>query len=106
MRISDWSSDVCSSDLKTRPTVNSSKYSPAIRFARPLDRASMITSTADQRRQDTGVHGPGLKFLAIAGACRISCIAGAAQPESNRSEERRGGKEWVSTGTVRWWPDH
>src|SRR3546814_20019966 len=22
----------------------------------------------------------------------------------NRSEERRGGKEWVSTGKFRWWP--
>src|SRR3546814_14399261 len=29
-----------------------------------------------------------------------------ARNQTERSEERRGGKEWVSTGSTRWSPDH
>src|SRR3546814_4687130 len=60
MRISDWSSDVCSSDLFPHPPPHSLR--PAFRAA------------------------PG--------------------PTGSRSEERRGGKECVSTCRSRWSPDH
>src|SRR3546814_7116439 len=64
MRISDWSSDVCSSDLM-----------------RGDDVIGMILDPDSQR----------LRFL---------------KAESKRSEERRVGKECVSTGRSRWSPYH
>src|SRR3546814_8905865 len=91
MRISDWSSDVCSSDLPT--------YSP---------------------RKSTAAAGVPLCALLIASLLLAGCIphspppktGGAAppvaQPESKvdqtgrRSEERRVGKECVSTCRSRW----
>src|SRR3546814_12051823 len=39
---------------------------------------------------------------------RIASLAedATAQEEAKRSEERRGGKEWVRTGRSRWSPSH
>src|SRR3546814_7820504 len=70
MRISDWSSDVCSSDLSDD------------RFG---GRAQCIR-----------------RSLPI---CARSC-AGTGPPGCNRSEERRVGKECVSTCRSRWSPYH
>src|SRR3546814_6750301 len=86
MRISDWSSDVCSSDLpsciytRTQPYVHAYQYTP-----------QMYTPTAMLRR--------------------ITCSPGVAKimpspPTPNRSEERRVGKECVSTCRSRWSPYH
>src|SRR3546814_7808629 len=65
MRISDWSSDVCSSDLR---------YSMAalVRYLRRRRPAAMLSTSA----------------------------------QANRSEERRVGKECVSTCRSRWSPYH
>src|SRR3546814_18392587 len=80
MRISDWSSDVCSSDLHRRgPRRRHRLFEPVYRGARqlppPVDRL--------------GGHGP-------------------RQPPRRRfrSEERRVGKECVSTCRSRWSPYH
>src|SRR3546814_7109771 len=77
MRISDWSSDVCSSDLVTVCAVPTAAFlaSPTVGFA-PL--------TA----QFTDLSVPGLA------------------PIGSRSEERRVGKECVSTCRSRWSPYH
>src|SRR3546814_2017767 len=72
MRISDWSSDVCSSDLKP-----SRRYF----FDEPLDRAGLFHS--DHR-------------VVVAAHTKIG----------HRSEERRVGKECVSTCRSRWSPYH
>src|SRR3546814_18973685 len=81
MRISDWSSDVCSSDLRPHPRhrglAQSRSAAPALRGARkPLDLRLFITTIRHQ------------------GATRVS------------SEERRVGKECVSTCRSRWSPYH
>src|SRR3546814_13582100 len=78
MRISDWSSDVCSSDL--RPAA----ISPALFTA--VERAM-----AD--------------YPAIASS-RVSVRASRAdlRAAQNRSEERRVGQECGSTGKFRWSP--
>src|SRR3546814_4050744 len=73
MRISDWSSDVCSSDL------SASTAGPYVR-PRPPTRAP-----ARRRRAPP---------------------PGAARGRRARSEERRVGKECVSTCRYRWLPDH
>src|SRR3546814_5187766 len=84
MRISDWSSDVCSSDLfpaALERMLNENgyrleKYGPERRFIRPLEPRS--------------------------GARRFRLYS-AFDP---RSEERRVGKECVSTCRSRWSPYH
>src|SRR3546814_8901546 len=78
MRISDWSSDVCSSDLDGRQ---------------------------DGRREDgqTGAESGGTAAKHGQGHGEDSSGCG---PDCGRSEERRVGKECVSTCRSRWSPYH
>src|SRR3546814_10440654 len=83
MRISDWSSDVCSSDLVGRvldrgPTRTLGKYSSSGHNACPghVDPGAQIQNTVTYRFR------------------------------RHRSEERRVGKECVSTCRSRWSPKH
>src|SRR3546814_3748141 len=101
MHISDWSSDVCSSDLRT---------TPADRVARSVWGDSMI---------DRPIHR-GRALCALAAALFAAPMLRAetadfraALPAPNRaasflkrSEERRVGKECVSTCRSRWSPYH
>src|SRR3546814_21112486 len=96
MRISDWSSDVCSSDLLRIG---------AIEPARPRRGGG-----------DDGVHqqadpAAGRRLDALAGerdaaepaeAARLTAAAPSSTETSDRSEERRVGKECVSTCRSRW----
>src|SRR3546814_5161069 len=80
MRISDWSSDVCSSDL-----------TPG---AETMEQALMNTGATPRWRANDSEH---------------TTIAAAPSPideHMNRSEERRVGKECVSTCRSRWSPYH
>src|SRR3546814_14161316 len=92
MRISDWSSDVCSSDLFDQ-----------IPSGRPRRLGDWVWT------QDGGMTGD----KKIVGLWRDSAATranGSAKARtctariSHRSEERRVGKEWVSTCRSRWWP--
>src|SRR3546814_9515518 len=86
MRISDWSSDVCSSDLGVAFLV-----AVEARVLRPFGMA--------EHRRDLGeqaVVGPGNDEVAV----------GAFIGLVGRSEERRVGKECVSTCRSRWSPYH
>src|SRR3546814_1353547 len=76
MRISDWSSDVCSSDLQ-----------PASKKRRRRNARNLAP-----KRRCPGRGGPGHRCRAVKG--------------TNRSEERRVGKECVSTCRSRWSPYH
>src|SRR3546814_8870497 len=80
MRISDWSSDVCSSDLR------------GLRWLAEVD----------------GVSAPAV--LAVDEDCLIIpwIETGKQVPDAaaERSDERRVGKECVSTCRSRWSPDH
>src|SRR3546814_15193453 len=75
MRISDWSSDVCSSDLVDLAHVLGFQF-----FERVDDRLAQ------------GGRGDGL--------------VGTGSTQEGRSEERRVGKECVSTCRSRWSPYH
>src|SRR3546814_12723021 len=96
MRISDWSSDVCSSDLSLR---------------RASDRPSRVRQGAcgpagAVRGGGRGAVKPWLTDRAAAGATvrpGEGCSTGGTP---HRSEERRVGKECVSTCRSRWSPDH
>src|SRR3546814_12848747 len=103
MRISDWSSDVCSSDLIVAVLLRDGTVillDAALHFReQPVgQRLARL-----HRRFEIGVFllqiGQHLPVLHLR-------IAGVAQPGIGRSEERRVGKECVSTGRSRWSPFH
>src|SRR3546814_17208546 len=118
MRISDWSSDVCSSDL---PTLH-----PALRLRRREDETTASYPKADSRPTQCPVPpspsiffdwrtiNPGnqrarrdsrLAILPTGVWTLIPCTASHAAP-ATRSEERSVGQECVSTGRSRWSPYH
>src|SRR3546814_8212950 len=95
MRISDWSSDVCSSDLRVALTAVFTgaaallwlKASQQASFAqvRPAQHRPLPSYARDTRAGKERAHRP---------------------PRVRRSEERRVGKECVSTCRSRWSPYH
>src|SRR3546814_10964810 len=97
MRISDWSSDVCSSDLAIWPAAVLIGLPAALVILQPdLGTALMI------------VFG-GVPVMFLAGLPLWLFLGGggliaAALPIVFRSEERRVGKECVSTCRTRWAP--
>src|SRR3546814_14592873 len=129
MRISDWSSDVCSSDLTAEqldsvvrhhlPVLyrswSGSHREPAVRLGSVAARLcgkyrvpGCLAATAPRRfgiqfLKSLGEHhhGPGPAVCLGGGGYRLFHPSGTA-----RSEERRVGKECVSPGTYRWSPYH
>src|SRR3546814_19474590 len=98
MRISDWSSDVCSSDLdpqadivtvKVTSDAGQTEYTPG----ESVDYTITVTNNGPSDAQDVNIQD-----TAPTGTTITSWTA--------RSEERRVGKECVSTCRSRWSPDH
>src|SRR3546814_16636460 len=100
MRISDWSSDVCSSDLQVgiaraepyEPCIDGKEQrTDAVSAQRLWQAAEQVDEEESPEREDDDVgqnhHADGDRVPA-------------------RSEERRVGKEWVSTYRSRWSRDH
>src|SRR3546814_1821857 len=83
MRISDWSSDVCSSDLVQQKTLNLQQANAALELLYQSSR-SLATRQANAEGLDELIS----RF------------------QQRRSEERRVGKECVSTCRSRWSPYH
>src|SRR3546814_16153203 len=118
MRISDWSSDVCSSDLRARPD-------PAELLA-VLERIgveAVVVVELEVARREITVFGDEIVALddrrghrAARGKLQVGRavlrIAGAvldhdaAIEHQDRSDERRVGKECFSTFRSRWSPYH
>src|SRR3546814_1159694 len=86
MRISDWSSDVCSSDLGAEPG----------RLALPVPEER-------RRADDEGRPRPPPEQVQRQ---HLDGLAQAHVVGEHRSEERRVGKECVSTCRSRWAPYH
>src|SRR3546814_19320961 len=93
MRISDWSSDVCSSDL--------AELAPGLAAGVDFGVGAVgVVADADKhRRHDQEGHEPD-DVVAVVPDRFHDAVAGA------RSEERRVGKECVSTCRSRWSPYH
>src|SRR3546814_13923762 len=97
MRISDWSSDVCSSDLARRQTDEDTREAERLaELRRAYNAANGIVEEA-----------PAEATEAVRKAVRGHSRATEAQPLPvvDRSEERRVGNECVSTCRSRWSPD-
>src|SRR3546814_3374915 len=85
MRISDWSSDVCSSDLRVQAVLRTREL-----LARELQRAQ-----EPLHRQNGSTAAP-----------QFGVEEAHVERAVVRSEERRVGKECVSTCRSRWSPYH
>src|SRR3546814_18682185 len=95
MRISDWSSDVCSSDLPVPSPLQlagepASFVIGATGLRSPPPACGRGFSGSLRRDAGLGEHVLAVAFGVV----------------HRRSEERRGGKEFVSTCRSRWAPDH
>src|SRR3546814_11525140 len=103
MRISDWSSDVCSSDLVNDAPEVASDTAVVVKGA------ALAITPAILSASDAEVSDPGLITFTVsnqvAGMVLLSGLA-AASFTLARSEERRVGKECVSTCRSRWSPYH
>src|SRR3546814_18247191 len=97
MRISDWSSDVCSSDLSNDGGEVLGIYNPnSVRGFSPIDAGNVRLEGLYFDRQ-------GEFSTRLVEGSRIRVGPSAA---GYRSEERRVGKECVSTCRSRWSPYH
>src|SRR3546814_13206314 len=120
MRISDWSSDVCSSDLSNDPRKTVESYWPYaptlydyIRRAMPFGAPQSLTddqvysivawllNQANVWPEDKTLDAAGLRQVKMPN--RDGFLAGDPRPDvkPDRSEERRVGKEGDSTGRSR-----
>src|SRR3546814_11886923 len=100
MRISDLSSDVCSSDLAKRNPLYDFKWCPGcgdfgVKVALEQALAGRMAETGASVENTVVVAGIG---------CSGNMVHMMEGPQ--RSAERRVGKECVSTCRSRWWTDH
>src|SRR3546814_12623015 len=108
MRISDWSSDVCSSDLLDLfgQTASARLKRGTARRGTPGWAKAMVQAKPQAERYAKALpaeHGwPPFLLVSDIGYC----IEVYADFSGTRSEERRVGKECVSTVRSRWSPDH
>src|SRR3546814_11762750 len=110
MRISDWSSDVCSSDLHRAGIGSKLRHSRVERIlpaAEDEDEGALLDEAFCSGEADaggaTGDHG-GLSLQS--GHIVQSLFRCLGFWRKERSEERRVGKECVSTCRSRWSPYH
>src|SRR3546814_14984540 len=108
MRISDWSSDVCSSDLvgrlveqqHVRPgTQNLGEMHPVALAARELADLLLLVGAAEVEGADIGAA---LHLALTEVDLRLALADLLPNRLVGRSEERRVGKECVSTCRSRW----
>src|SRR3546814_11958117 len=97
MRISDWSSDVCSSDLGTRLS------SEDVDLLRVLLDSIAASLPVEMIYSDYSTHPREINQRAVDESQTLERLKSLRKV---RSEERRVGKEWVSTCRSRWSPDH
>src|SRR3546814_13254526 len=100
MRISDWSSDVCSSDLLCPPT----RTPRRLRALRCIVQQPCKTSFSKDTQSVQSQCGVGQSAAGLSDRRQLE--TSLAPASTNRSEERRVGNECVSTCRSRWQPYH
>src|SRR3546814_15806442 len=105
MRISDWSSDVCSSDLTAATKRCELRLDVGLRahrleLAGDVVLAAGVGDVIECAARDELVDRTGTR-LHVGGL-----VLGTLDGHADRSEERRVGKECVCTCRYRWSPDH
>src|SRR3546814_12461563 len=102
MRMSDWSSDVCSSDLSgraDRAIVLRGGSQAEINSSITRDNMLTILDAAGVRKDASGKPIGCGELVTVVNLPKID-------DGNSRSDERRVGKECVSTCRSRWSPDH
>src|SRR3546814_15534723 len=102
MRISDWSSDVCSSDLESLRVHHVDLQAVDRHLSQVVERGKAATEVIEHDPATVlaqPINEPP-RGIEIAQRHTFSDL------EAQRSEERRVGKECVSTCRFRWSPDH
>src|SRR3546814_8502788 len=95
MRISDWSSDVCSSDLDWREGRQDNRTTSRNWLdSRQDDRRDWLNNRSDDRREWRDSRS------------NSRVVQNRWNNQRRRSDERRVGKECVSTCRSRWSPAH
>src|SRR3546814_17712309 len=106
MRISDWSSDVCSSDLMAVSGRKNLGMCPQGKNAPPSGRCARqmhclaVERPARNGNSGTMKHGYLSDYFLGVGTKVLTVV------DATSSEERRAGKECCSTGRSRWAPCH
>src|SRR3546814_18276901 len=112
MRISDWSSDVCSSDLLKPPSDPPMLLEPVdvrVGIAEPfLQHVSAMFAEPWRTAADFGRRAPHFECGRLKGHCSRDWMRHVDDLSAvqNRSEERREGNECVSTCSSRWATNH
>src|SRR3546814_7688675 len=96
MRISDWSSDVCSSDLAFAPVAERFQMRWTLRFSADRPRVAIMAS-----KEPHCLHDLLNRWRTGELDIEVPVVV-----SNHRSEERREGKECVSTCRSRWSPYH
>src|SRR3546814_12399317 len=123
MRISDWSSDVCSSDLRGKVhalgadqeaqvlevgIVVAGQYVEDQPVIEPPARLELVAAQACDfgEHLDTAllVFELSIEIEQLAGVDGVQPLHACRSKRATRSEERRAGKAGVSTGSTRWSP--
>src|SRR3546814_14955846 len=103
MRISDWSSDVCSSDLHDLPA----RFQRCVEM--PQERIGLLYLVIHVDQEDAVERiARQLRVVRLAqldaDIVQPLALHARGKPVADRSEERRVGKEWVSKCRSRWLP--
>src|SRR3546814_15281950 len=98
MRISDWSSDVCSSDLRL-----ANHIADGSRKLRRGPLSGKLRAKLAELANGRGQHNGGLHVVWL---LDLENSLHSPSSRTRRSEGRRVGKECVSTCRSRWSPDH
>src|SRR3546814_16371256 len=128
MRISDWSSDVCSSDLGVSlgieggPTILADEHQCGVGLRIEVDHEDAFAHQGGERLgerdrggrlADAALQVDGRNPMGHRGSTSlVSAKPGADvgseedRPRGQNSEARRVGKECVRTGRSRWWREH
>src|SRR3546814_12272332 len=96
MRISDWSSDVCSSDLSEVAVVERQED-----LVGPGDRQREVCRRYPVRGEEAALLRLG-EDVEVEAEHHVGLVAVALQAQAARSEERRVGQECVSPCRSRW----
>src|SRR3546814_17273884 len=105
MRISDWSSDVCSSDLGTVTPEDAVAYAARI-LQDQLQLFVNFEEPAQGASAPIGLAAAPAEAEAESGQINRYLLKTVDELELSRSEERRVGQECVSTCRSRWPPYH
>src|SRR3546814_14566431 len=109
MRISDWSSDVCSSDLVVGKSMAEIKLWEPASFLKEAE--ALLSARSGFRGRDARIRTEDGGFVDSLISAEViplrneMCVLWVIQ-DIHRSEERRVGKECVSRCRFRWSPYH